>query len=153
MNLPAPIAKVVTPLFTWWPLENSLQQLVVSKAGSNEQIALVESIERMSVVAERPALRAALWLYIDELDRSHSISQGIEDTTGSYWHGIMHRREGDFGNAHYWFNRVGMHPAMPHGYDPHAFVDEVQRRHKDEPLELIEMQRKEWVALFEWCAK
>lgn len=153
MNLPAPIAKVVTPLFTWWPLEDSLRQLVVAKGGTHEQIDLVESIERMHVIAERPALRAALWLYVDELDRSHSISQGIGDATGSFWHGIMHRREGDFGNAHYWFHRVGAHPGMVEGYDPHAFVDEVQRRYKEEPLELIEMQRKEWIALFEWCAQ
>ena len=44
------------------------------------------------------ACLAGLWLYHDFLDESHRISQEIETPTGSYWHGLMHRREGDFGN-------------------------------------------------------
>lgn len=56
--------------------------------------------------------RSGLWLYHDFLDESHTISQGINTTTGSYWHGIMHRREPDFSNAAYWFRRVGEHPIF-----------------------------------------
>lgn len=59
---------------------------------------------------------AGLWLLYDFLDESHTISQRIKSRTGSYWHAIMHRREGDFSNAKYWFNRVGGHPI----YDPLA---------------------------------
>lgn len=55
---------------------------------------------------------AAVWLLHDFLDESHRISQGIETTSGSYWHGIMHRREGDYSNAKYWFRRVGQHEVM-----------------------------------------
>ena len=64
-------------------------------------------------VVARPmaeACRAALWLYHDFLSQSHAISQDIETPSGSYWHGILHRREPDFGNANYWFRRVGRHP-------------------------------------------
>jgi hypothetical protein len=59
------------------------------------------------------ACRAGLWLYHDFLDESHRISQEIETTTGSFWHGIMHRRERDYDNAKYWFRRVGQHPTFP----------------------------------------
>ena len=52
---------------------------------------------------------AGLWLLAGELDWSHSISQGYDSAEGSFWHGIMHRREGDFGNSKYWFRRVGKH--------------------------------------------
>lgn len=59
------------------------------------------------------ACLSALWLYHDFLDESHTISQQIPTPTGSYWHGIMHRREPDFANAAYWFRRVGDHPVFP----------------------------------------
>jgi hypothetical protein len=107
------------------------------------------------VVSPHDAMAAlsALYLWNDCLDLSHRLSQGIETQTGSYWHGIMHRREPDFSNSKYWFRRVGAHPLFPqvraaaldilgragHGYrwatetaalmeqkpawDPFAFVD------------------------------
>ena len=55
---------------------------------------------------------AGLWLLHDFLDESHSLSQEIHTTTGSYWHGILHRHEPDYGNAKYWFQRVGEHPVF-----------------------------------------
>ena len=59
------------------------------------------------------AVQSGLLLWNDALDASHTISQNIESRTGSYWHGIMHRREPDYSNAKYWFRRVGVHPTFP----------------------------------------
>ena len=59
------------------------------------------------------AVQSGLLIWNDALDASHTISQNIESRTGSYWHGIMHRREPDYSNAKYWFRRVGVHPIFP----------------------------------------
>src|SRR3989454_127530 len=61
---------------------------------------------------EVDACLAGLWLYHDFLDESHALSQSLHSPGGSYWHGIMHRREPDFDNAKYWFRRVGRHPVF-----------------------------------------
>lgn len=58
------------------------------------------------------ALKAGLHLWNESLDRSHALSQQVENTTGSYWHAIMHRMEPDYDNAAYWFRRVGDHPVF-----------------------------------------
>jgi hypothetical protein len=55
---------------------------------------------------------AGLWLLFDFLDESHAISQDVHTASGSYWHGIMHRREPDYANAKYWFRRAGNHPVF-----------------------------------------
>lgn len=61
--------------------------------------------------AEAQAVAAGLYLWNGALDESHRISQELETPLGSYWHGIMHRMEGDYGNANYWFARAGRHPV------------------------------------------
>ncbi len=157
MSMNEEIAKVVSPLFEALPLDRAMSQLVVRQGGSREQVKLVEDLIRQPVIARKPALQAGLWLYVDELDRSHTISQSIDDATGSFWHGIMHRREGDFWNSHYWFRRVGNHPAMARiaGYDGHRFIDDVERAHRSgaDARNLVDLQRREWMTLFEWCVE
>ena len=55
---------------------------------------------------------SGLWLWHDFLAESHTLSQAIETAEGSYWHGIMHRREPDYFNAKYWVRRVGHMPPI-----------------------------------------
>ncbi|HVR76390.1 MAG TPA: hypothetical protein VMT52_18825 [Planctomycetota bacterium] len=58
------------------------------------------------------AVRAGLLLLADRMDESHELSQGIKTPEGSYWHGILHRREPDYSNAKHWFRHVGDHPVF-----------------------------------------
>lgn len=107
---------------------------------------------------------SGLWLLAGELDRSHSISQDIGSVEGSFWHGIMHRREGDFGNSKYWFRRVGSHPVFDQlaeisdgvYSDPYDFVDECSRvqQNRDESSKPCQQaQWLEWQALMAHCIR
>ena len=58
-------------------------------------------------------LKSAALLWHDDLEGSHTISQDIKSSDGSFLHGIMHRREPDSSNAKYWFRLVGDHTAFP----------------------------------------
>ena len=69
------------------------------------------SIERL--LPDSDPLKSALHLWNDNLTRAHEIAQEIGTQTGSYLHGVMHRREPDYGNAKYWFRKVGEHPNFP----------------------------------------
>jgi hypothetical protein len=78
-------------------------------------LATVEAAFAQTPLANRDMAECAIsgvWLLHDFLDESHMISQGVETPTGSFWHAIMHRREGDFSNAKYWFRRVGAHEVL-----------------------------------------
>jgi hypothetical protein len=40
-------------------------------------------------------------------EKAHTIIQDIEDKTASWIHAYLHRKEGDIGNADYWYRRAG----------------------------------------------
>ncbi len=105
---------------------------------------------------------SGLWLLAGDIDRSHAISQDIDNREGSFLHGIMHRREGDFGNAKYWFHRVGSHPTIDQLHqhtagvyeDGAAFVDLVTTAVRDDHSlqdRCIELQWMEWQLLMAHC--
>lgn len=155
MQLPESLQLLLQPLFESLPLAQSMPDLSPKSGATRSLIKTLESIVALPPVASNPALQAGLWLYVDELDRSHDISQELKNPTGSYWHGIMHRREGDFSNSHYWLNRTGSHPAIPLlvGYDAHAFIDAAEAAYPHSPENLVRLQREEWGNLIWWCAQ
>ena len=100
---------------------NPLPPLVPQEAWSSELTDALESASldelfqgtSLKNTTFGNAIKSGLLLWNDALDESHNISQGLENQTGSYWHGIMHRREPDYSNSKYWFGRVGTHPIFP----------------------------------------
>jgi hypothetical protein len=43
----------------------------------------------------------------NDWERSHKIAQDIIDKNGSWLHAYLHRKEGDIGNAGYWYRKAG----------------------------------------------
>ncbi len=121
-------------------------------------------------------VRSGLLLRADLLDESHALSQGIHSCEGSYWHGIMHRREPDYSNSGYWFRKVGRHTVFDEltadattvaskstagevtrggAWDPFAFIDlcESCHRHGRAALreDLLALQELEIDLLLAYC--
>jgi hypothetical protein len=168
-------------------IENLLRRAPLNPLGAGEADAsLRPALEALSAELYRPharddmiaACRAGLWLRFNYLDESHKISQDIETPEGSFWHGILHRREGDFDNAKYWFNRVGNHAVFEplrhaaaklaaniadaragflkqqKAWDPFGFIDlcadAVRGNAACGPV-CQEIQQREWELLFDHC--
>lgn len=58
-----------------------------------------------------PALYAMWHDAKGDWNRAHSIAQEIDNRTGWWIHAYLHRKEGDQGNAGYWYRRAGQTPA------------------------------------------
>jgi hypothetical protein len=54
-----------------------------------------------------PALRAMWEDARGDWKAAHAMAQDIHDRTGSWIHAYLHRKEGDLGNAGYWYRRAG----------------------------------------------
>ena len=52
-------------------------------------------------------LLVALWHDArGEWDAAHQVAQDIDDKSGAWVHAYLHRKEGDPGNAAYWYRRA-----------------------------------------------
>jgi hypothetical protein len=114
-------------------------------------------------------IRAELFLLFDDLEESHTIVQDSNLDVASYLHGILHRREGDFDNARYWFRRSGTLPffdelhsksakflddfAKQLGWDPYLFTYHCeQNKFGDDSFtkDLVQIQRAEFETVLDY---
>ena len=66
------------------------------------------SLSNRTPPVELPNYLKALWLDAkNNWGDAHSIIQGTEDKTAAWIHAYLHRKEGDIGNADYWYSRAG----------------------------------------------
>jgi len=64
---------------------------------------------------QEPAPPISVSLYLQALwhdgkgnwDKAHDLIQDINDNTAAWIHAYLHRKEGDSGNARYWYHRAG----------------------------------------------
>lgn len=53
------------------------------------------------------ALTALWWDARDDWEKAHAHAQEDEGGSGAWVHAYLHRKEGDRGNAGYWYRRAG----------------------------------------------
>ena len=157
--------------------EELLLRLIPTEPGHPDALRRIrnareEELTGGAVMAEASypqLIRAGLLYAYDAIDESHRIVQGISTNYASYWHGMLHRREGDFENSRYWFRRTErlsvyseMHaraarvsPLMGRqlDWDPYVFVGQCEQARfgGDENLkELTALQCLEFEVMFDY---
>jgi len=67
-----------------------------------------ESVKAALVPEKLPLHLQSLWYDAKgDWTKAHEIVQGIEDKDAAWVHAYLHRKEGDMGNADYWYARAG----------------------------------------------
>ena len=119
--------------------------------------------------APLPLLRAGLFYYHNAIEDSHREAAKGEGDLAAYWHGMVHRREGDFDNARYWMRRAGEQPVFQemHGrsadgapnmnrqsnWDPSLFInlcEQYKYGAHEYKKEIGTLQRVEFAVMFDY---
>ena len=70
------------------------------------------SLAQTAPPAQLPPLLRALWHDArGDWNAAHRLAQDVDDRDGAWVHAYLHRKEGDLGNAGYWYRRAGQAPA------------------------------------------
>lgn len=137
------------------------------REASDELLAGGQKITGAKIFA---LVRGALLYAADANDMAHRIVQDDPGDLGSYWHGMVHRREGDFDNARYWFRRAGRLPVFAKMHGAAAEVSANMARQEtwdaylltgmceqakfgdtDAAAECVRLQRVEFEQLLDYC--
>ncbi len=117
-----------------------------------------------NLLADNPSIRgksteALVWLRVGIIDRAHDLVQDAGSGIDAYIHGMIHRLEGDYWNAKYWFRSAGKNIVAtvvdqvrssanfekPHqsehasaaatgSFDPSRLVDQIEHHHRNRSL-------------------
>ena len=71
----------------------------------------VERFRRSDATEWSGALLALWWAGRGEWDKAHAVAQETDGAEGAWVHAMLHRKEGDLGNAGYWYRRAGRRVA------------------------------------------
>ena len=58
-----------------------------------------------------PALEALWWDAKGDWDKAHARAQEDDGAAGAWVHAYLHRKEGNAGNARYWYGQAGRPPV------------------------------------------
>ncbi|MGC3944227.1 MAG: hypothetical protein QM762_06870 [Chryseolinea sp.] len=71
-----------------------------------------ESLKNNEPPDNLPVLLKAMWFEgKGDWHSAHELAQDVNTRDGSWIHAYLHRKEGDIGNAGYWYSRAGR--SMP----------------------------------------
>ncbi|MFN4032810.1 MAG: hypothetical protein ACK4ME_04205 [Fimbriimonadales bacterium] len=68
------------------------------------------SLESETPPGVSPALLGLWYDARGDWDRAHRTVQDDSSAASAWVHAYLHRKEGDIGNAHYWYRRAGKPP-------------------------------------------
>jgi len=57
------------------------------------------------------ALLALWWDGKGDWEKAHEVAQDVAGADGAWVHAYLHRKEGELGNASYWYRRAGRNVA------------------------------------------
>lgn len=158
--------------------EESLRKLIPSEPVNYALVRHIQGADDAEIAGDLPIknaemfalVRGGLLYALDAIPEAHVVFQDAKGDLGSYWHGMIHRREGDFDNARYWFRRSGILPvfsdmhraasafsalmARQANWDPYLFTGECEQARFGETEglnDLVALQRVEFELLFDYC--
>ncbi len=157
--------------------EETLALPLPREPGSYERIIQLREATEEALLGGRPVkdpalvplLRAALFYFHNALPDSHALLNTASGDLAAYWHGMVHRREGDFENARHWMRRAGTQPTFaemharacdgsPHmarqtGWDPFLFIhlcEQFRFGAEEFRTEIGALQRAEFDVMFSY---
>jgi hypothetical protein len=69
------------------------------------------TLSRESSPQVAPALQALWYDARGDWERAHELANDVDDKSGAWVHAYLHRKEGDQGNAAYWYGRANQRVA------------------------------------------